>query len=441
MALSTSVGLKTSGKDLKALLEKTGYNMKKLDAGGVEKLDILKLIASQIMYQLESRATSHLTLSTLISFLTVENQAPSESNPRLAVVSLQALCCRERQRLGKHVAPEEVEVFEDSLALIPDSEILQLFGSDSGQSGGDDLFDAEGRRRDLLDEPVSKRLKVGDVKGDDLFDADGRRRDLIEPSGKHLENRASGAGLGKVVSKRLKVGDVKGDDLFDADGRRRDLIEPSGKHLENRAPGVGNKREAQQMLEDAAPEKVAQEDLILARIDPNAIQQHLPVLGLEDRKDDLAEIRGIGHWIQRRLNRIKITNFHQLARMTEAIAADVAKAIRFFPGRIHTDQWVYQAERLADGRAWIVNPPITPSGSSSIITVNGEKYERDLIDIARYYGKDEALLGAEHAECLWFSAMDGRVVTALERVTLRHILGNFKFAENGRAFLTGRLDA
>jgi len=396
MALSTSVGLKTSGKDLKALLEKTGYNMKKLDAGGVEKLDILKLIASQIMYQLESRATSHLTLSTLISFLTAENQAPSEPNPRLAVVSLQALCCRERQRLGKHVAPEEVEVFEDSLALIPDSEILQLFGSDSGQSGGDDLFDAEGRRRDLLDEPVSKRLKVGDVKGDDLFDADGRRRDLIEPSGKHLENRA---------------------------------------------PGVGNKREAQQMLEDAAPEKVAQEDLILARIDPNAIQQHLPVLGLEDRKDDLAEIRGIGHWIQRRLNRIKITNFHQLARMTEAIAADVAKAIRFFPGRIHTDQWVYQAERLADGRAWIVNPPITPSGSSSIITVNGEKYERDLIDIARYYGKDEALLGAEHAECLWFSAMDGRVVTALERVTLRHILGNFKFAENGRAFLTGRLDA
>jgi len=396
MALSTSVGLKTSGKDLKALLEKTGYNMKKLEVGGVEKLDILKLIASQIMYQLESRATSHLTLSTLISFLKAENQAPSEPNPRLAVVSLQALCCRERQRLGKHVAPEEVEVFEDSLALIPDSEILQLFGSDSGQSGGDDLFDAEGRRRDLLDEPVSKRLKVGDDKGDDLFDADGRRRDLIEPSGKHLENRAS---------------------------------------------GVGSKREAQQMLEDAAPEKVAQEDLILARIDPNAIQQHLPVLGLEDRKDDLAEIRGIGHWIQRRLNRIKITNFHQLARMTAAIAADVAKAIRFFPGRIHTDQWVYQAERLADGRAWIVNPPISPSGSSSIITVNGEKYERDLIDIARYYGKDEALLGAEHAECLWFSAMDGRVVTALERVTLRHILRNFKFAENGRAFLTGKLDA
>jgi len=352
-----------------------------------------------------------LKLNELIEFLEKEGQAPSERSARLAIVALEALRRRERQRLGKHVSPEELEEFEDALALIPDSEILELFGSDGRRSEeqGHELFDSEGKRCDLKG-------------GDDLFDADGRRRDL-----------------------------QGGDDLFDADGRRRDSLEgePPSKRLKNSESGAatgsvaGESASASQTarlaLADATPEKAAQEERILARINPDAIKEHLPVLGLEDRKDNLMQIRGIGPWIQRRLNRIKIFNFQQLARMTEAIVGDVAKAIRFFPGRIHHDQWVYQAERLAGSRAWIVNPPITRSGSGHIITISGEKYERELIDIARHYGSDERILDAAHAECLWFSALDGRVVTALERMTLRYIMEKFKFDQPGCSFLTSKL--
>jgi len=186
----------------------------------------------------------------------------------------------------------------------------------------------------------------------------------------------------------------------------------------------------------------AQEEHILALIDPNAIKEHLPILGpcLEDSKDKLTKIRGIGPWIQRRLNKIQIRNFQQLARMTPAIMQDVAKAIRFFPGRIQHDHWVFQAEKLAAGKEWIVNPPFPRSGSSQLITITGSKYERELVDIARHYGSNDSVLDMEHAECLWFSAMDGRKITALERLTLRYIMETFKFAGPAREFLSSKLE-
>jgi len=67
----------------------------------------------------------------------------------------------------------------------------------------------------------------------------------------------------------------------------------------------------------------------------------------EKEKDDLTKIKGIGPWIEKRLNRIGIYTFKQISKMTPTIEEDIVKAIVYFPGRQRRDNWVEQASELA----------------------------------------------------------------------------------------------
>jgi predicted flap endonuclease-1-like 5' DNA nuclease len=64
------------------------------------------------------------------------------------------------------------------------------------------------------------------------------------------------------------------------------------------------------------------------------------------RKDDLTEIKGIGPFIEKRLNMIGIYSFQQLAELTPEMVDRVGAAIEFFPHRIIKDDWVGQATIL-----------------------------------------------------------------------------------------------
>ncbi|MEK6482348.1 hypothetical protein WJR50_32725 [Catalinimonas sp. 4WD22] len=62
--------------------------------------------------------------------------------------------------------------------------------------------------------------------------------------------------------------------------------------------------------------------------------------------DDLTLISGIGSWIQTKLNALDIYTFRQIANFSKEDEEAVSKAIEFFPGRIHRDEWVPQAKEL-----------------------------------------------------------------------------------------------
>ncbi len=66
----------------------------------------------------------------------------------------------------------------------------------------------------------------------------------------------------------------------------------------------------------------------------------------EVRSDDLKSIFGIGPIIEEKLNRLGIYTFKQISELTETSSKPIAKAIKFFPGRIKRDKWVEQASRL-----------------------------------------------------------------------------------------------
>jgi len=183
------------------------------------------------------------------------------------------------------------------------------------------------------------------------------------------------------------------------------------------------------------------EDPALAGIDPDAIANHLPVIGSPEKsKDDLTKIRGIGPWIEARLNRIKINSFKQLSKMDLEIQKDVATAIKYFPDRMLRDEWAFQAGKMVGGKWEELNPLFPSSGSTYKIKVDGEEYKRQLIDIANYAMNDGHIEFYE-AEALWWSATDGGKVTSLEKKTLEHILASdsYKIDDEASDYLTSKL--
>ena len=63
-------------------------------------------------------------------------------------------------------------------------------------------------------------------------------------------------------------------------------------------------------------------------------------------KDDLQVIKGIGPFIEEKLNALGIYTFLQVSKMTPKLETDVNKAIEFFPGRVKRDEWANQAKKL-----------------------------------------------------------------------------------------------
>ncbi len=63
-------------------------------------------------------------------------------------------------------------------------------------------------------------------------------------------------------------------------------------------------------------------------------------------RDDLTKIKGIGPYIEGRLNDIGIYTFEQISKITDSDIDHITELIEFFPGRIKRDNWKGQAQSL-----------------------------------------------------------------------------------------------
>lgn len=84
-----------------------------------------------------------------------------------------------------------------------------------------------------------------------------------------------------------------------------------------------------------------------AAADPNFPKEKLdiPVVKADyaSDKDNLKLIKGVGPFIEFKMNALGIQNFQQVMNFTEDDIEKVTNAITFFPGRIKRDNWVDQA--------------------------------------------------------------------------------------------------
>lgn len=102
--------------------------------------------------------------------------------------------------------------------------------------------------------------------------------------------------------------------------------------------------------EKPAPQgKAAKEAEALERVRQRAKDLDFDRIGVAtaDDKDDLKIVKGIGPFIEKKLNALGIYKFKQIANFDDELIEKVNEAIEFFPGRVRRDNWVGQAAELA----------------------------------------------------------------------------------------------
>ncbi len=67
---------------------------------------------------------------------------------------------------------------------------------------------------------------------------------------------------------------------------------------------------------------------------------------IEDEKDDLKKIWGVGPYLEKKLNANGVYKFKDVARLTRVEIEELSEKIGAFPDRIERDDWVEQARKL-----------------------------------------------------------------------------------------------
>ena len=121
-------------------------------------------------------------------------------------------------------------------------------------------------------------------------------------------------------------------------------------------------------------EKALKQAEELERIAKKAENIDFATLGVASasEKDDLKSIKGIGPFIEEKLNALGIFTFDQVSKMTPKIEEEVNEAIEFFPGRVRRDEW---ASRRASSRG-TERPPTACDGQTAGPRLSGSSRPR-----------------------------------------------------------------
>ena len=106
-------------------------------------------------------------------------------------------------------------------------------------------------------------------------------------------------------------------------------------------------------------------------------------------KDDLQVIKGIGPFIEEKLNALGITTYRQIANMTAKLEEEVNVAIEFFPGRVKRDQWVAQAKILLGMDAKLDQKALEQAEELERIAKKAEKIDFATLGVASASEKDD----------------------------------------------------
>jgi predicted flap endonuclease-1-like 5' DNA nuclease len=129
----------------------------------------------------------------------------------------------------------------------------------------------------------------------------------------------------------------------------------------------------------------------LKRVQERAKTIDFKVLGTAkaSEKDDLQVIKGIGPFIEEKLNALGIYTYLQVSKMTSKLETDVNEAIEFFPGRVKRDQWVNQAKILLGEDVKLDEKALKQAEELERIAKKAEKIDFATLGVASASEKDD----------------------------------------------------
>ena len=138
----------------------------------------------------------------------------------------------------------------------------------------------------------------------------------------------------------------------EAEAKAAEEAEAAQKAEEAAAAAAKKKAEEEAKKAAAAAAKPANKEekkkAELKRVKERSKSIDFKVLGTAkaSEKDDLQVIKGIGPFIEEKLNALGIYTYLQISKMTSKLEDQVNEAIEFFPGRVKRDEWAKQAKQL-----------------------------------------------------------------------------------------------
>ncbi len=197
--------------------------------------------------------------------------------------------------------------------------------------GMTDSDEAKAAKKNILDRVKAKGANINFTK---IGKGDAKKKDDLK--------RINGVGpFSEEKLNTLGIYQFKQIANFDADDIEmvNDAIEffPGRIERDNWVPQA-------KALADGIPE--SKEEATLRRIKEKAAKINFDKIGREDgsKKDDLKRIKGIGPFIEKKLNALGIYTFKQISNFDDDDADMVNDAIEFFPGRAKRDDWKGQAK-------------------------------------------------------------------------------------------------
>jgi predicted flap endonuclease-1-like 5' DNA nuclease len=150
------------------------------------------------------------------------------------------------------------------------------------------------------------------------------------------------------LQKKLEGEETSFQKLKVESGERKWMLEQKNQQEETLMSQIHELESVRKSLEQTNLQ-LKEEIRQLQSINGDKTTHHLLVRpAVNDHKDDLTKIKGIGPFIEKRLNMLGIYSFQQLSELDSEMVDRVGAAIEFFPGRIARENWIGQAKKLCD---------------------------------------------------------------------------------------------
>jgi predicted flap endonuclease-1-like 5' DNA nuclease len=211
-------------------------------------------------------------------------------------------------------------------------------------------------------------VKVGDPEADELAIADKKAKESKAQEETEMkaikEAEAKDKADKKATDKKIKEAEEKAaaaeakaaaaEDKAASEKKARENAEDSARVVaeqaaKERLEQMDKEMEVRRAKLDEMDEETRKREEELLRISEKAKTIDFATLGVatSDQKDDLQRIKGVGPFIEDKLNALGIYTFEQVGNMTSKIEEQVNVAIEFFSGRIKRDKWANQAKQFS----------------------------------------------------------------------------------------------